>query len=229
MITMGRSAITFFRERGIDTRFHIVAGGIDVDRFRPSKEPPTTDLILIGRLASVKRVDLFLGVVKCVQAVLPGTTATVVGDGPLRASLEQLAHQLGVDCYVTFVGHQQDVELWLRKAKVFVLTSDSERLALSLVEAMLAGVPGVVSRVGDLGDLVDDGVNGFLVSERTPEAFASRLVDLLSHAEKRTRFGAAARRSAERHELSATVRLWDDILASPERTRSKAVAAHWRR
>ena len=109
--------------------------------------------------------------------------------------------------------HRRDVESFLKKSRLFALTSDSEGLSLSLMEAMLCGLPAVVSRVGDLGDLVEEGINGYLIAERTPEAFASRFVELLTDGESLAEFGDAARRSASRFELAAVSRLWDGILA----------------
>jgi L-malate glycosyltransferase len=214
VITMGTGAIGFFRERGVDTTFHVVSGAIDTKRFQATDIAPTLDLILVARLVPVKRVDLFLRAVERVRRELPTVTATVVGDGPLRPVLEQLARELGIDRQVAFIGQRPDVEAWLRRAKVFVLTSDSEGLSLSLMEAMLCGLPAVVSRVGDLGDLVKDGINGYLVSDRTPEAFAARLVELLTDSERRAELGRAARRSGERYELGVVRRLWNDILSA---------------
>lgn len=216
VITMGSGAIRFFRQRGIRTAFHVVSGGIDARNFHPSPGPRRIDLILVGRLVRVKRVDLFLHALKRVQASLPGVTATVVGDGPLRASLQSLIRELELDRNVSLVGHQPDVQAWLRQAKVFVLTSDSEALALSLMEAMLCGLPAVVPDVGELSDLVEEGVNGYIVRERSPEAFADRLLELLTDPARLARFGEAARRSAMRYELGAVSRRWDDILAPPQ-------------
>jgi L-malate glycosyltransferase len=237
VITMGTGAITFFRERGVATTFHVVSGAIDTDRFREADTVPSVDLILVARLVPIKRVDLFLAAVERVRRELPAVTATVVGDGPLRPRLEQLARQLGIERQVSFVGQQRDVEAWLRRAKLFVLTSDSEGLSLSLMEAMLCGLPAVVSRVGDLGELVEDGVNGYLVSERTPEAFAARLLDLLTDPARRAGFGKAALRSGERFDVRTVTRRWNDILsasagaASPASTvshRSAAASANYR-
>jgi glycosyltransferase involved in cell wall biosynthesis len=228
VITMGTGAITFFRERGVDTTFHVVSGAIDTDRFRAADTPPTVDLILVARLVPIKRVDLFLAAVERVRRELPSVTAIVVGDGPLRPGLEQLARQLGIDRQVSFVGQRRDVEAWLRRAKLFVLTSDSEGLSLSLMEAMLCGLPAVVSRVGDLGDLVKDGLNGYLVPDQTPEAFAVRLLDLLTDPARRAGFGKAALRAAERFEIRAVTRLWNDILSAPGGTASPASSASHR-
>ena len=103
------------------------------------------------------------------------------------------------------------MESWLRKGRVFALTSDSEGLSLALMEAMLCGLPAVVSDVGDLPELVEHGVNGYLVAERTPEAFAGPLAELLSDAARLARFSQAARAAALRYDVRETARRWDDL------------------
>jgi len=152
---------------------------------------------------------------------LPNVKATIVGDGELCNNLERMARELGIEDNVVFAGCQQDVASWLRRAKVFVLTSDSEGLSLSMMEAMMSGLPAVVSDVGDLGDLVESGVNGYLVPRRSPELFAERLVELLSDDKKLAAFSQAARRSALRYETQATIRRWDAILADFRSTESR--------
>jgi glycosyltransferase involved in cell wall biosynthesis len=91
------------------------------------------------------------------------------------------------------------------------------------MEAMLCGLPAVVSHVGDLGELVEDGVNGFLVADRTPEAFAARLVELLTDPGRLSRFAEAAHRSAERYEIHTVSDRWDEILADPAMVEPAAV------
>jgi len=120
--------------------------------------------------------------------------------------------KLGLEKNVVFAGQQRDVSPWLTGARVFVLTSDWEGLSLALLEAMSRGLPAVVSRVGDLGEAVEDGVNGYLVAGRAPEGFANRIVELLSDQERLGRFGVAAREAARRFEISAAIGRWDEIL-----------------
>lgn len=213
VVTMGTRAVEFFRSHGIKTRYEVVSGGMDTDRFAPGAGSPDSDLVMVGRLADVKRIDLFLGVVERVAQTIPDVKATIVGDGELRESLERLAHELGIADRVAFVGQQSDVQAWLQRAKVFVLTSDSEGLALSMMEAMLCGLPVVVSNVGDLGDLVEDGVNGFLIDQRTPDAFADRITELLTDSSRYDQCSRAARESALRYDVPHVERQWDGILA----------------
>ena len=213
VITMGKGAVRYFRSRGIDTRFHVISGGMDSSRYRPSGEAPSADLIIVCRLGPVKRIDRFLDVVRRVKETIPGVSAIVVGDGPLRSDLERMAADLGIGENVTFAGHQTDVGAWLRKARIFVLTSESEGLSLALMEAMLCGLPAVVPRVGDLEELVEDGVNGYLIEEKTADAFVRRIVDLLSDPDRLAGFSRAARSSSERYDTCAVGREWELVLS----------------
>jgi glycosyltransferase involved in cell wall biosynthesis len=213
VITMGTRAVRFFREKGIHTDFHVVSGGIDPVRFRPARKAPSYHLILTGRLVGVKRIDVFLQTVRQVANRIPDVKAVIVGDGELRDELQAQCADLGINHQVDFVGRHNDVENWLRRAGIFVLTSDSEGLSLSLMEAMMSGLPAVVSDVGDLGDLVENGLNGYRVPRRCPELFADRLVELLSNTEKLHAFSRAARRSALAYETQATIHRWDNLLA----------------
>lgn len=212
VITMGTGAVSFFRDKGVDTDFYVMSGGIDPMGFKPAVEAPSYDLILTGRLVEIKRIDVVLLAVKNIVDKIPEIKAVIVGDGKLREELHRMAKDLGVDRNVSFVGHQNDVENWLRKSKVFVLTSDSEGLSLSMIEAMMTGLPAVVSDVGDLGDLVENGVNGYLVPRRSPDLFADRIIELLSDAQKLTALSKAARYSALRYTTKAAAAKWDNII-----------------
>lgn len=212
VITMGSRAVDFFRARGVTSPCHVVSGGIDARAFGRAPLEPEFDLVLVARLVPIKSIDIFIRAVADLARTRPGLRAAVVGDGPLRESLEALARQLGVLDRITFAGQQQRVEEWLRRSRIFVLTSRSEGLALSLMEAMTCGLPAVVPHVGDLADLVRDGVNGHLVRGRDPGAFAEPLAKLLDDPRRYAAFAAAARSAARRYEVAETIVLWNRIL-----------------
>ncbi len=215
VITMGTGAVQFFSERGLAARYEVVSGGIDHERFaaRPLAVRPANDLILVGRLVEIKRVDIFLHALRHVADRLPNIRALIVGDGPLRPMLEQLSAELGLVDRVTFTGQRADVGELLQQSQVFALTSDSEGLSLSLMEAMTCGLPAVVTDVGDLADLVQDGVNGYRVPPRATGQLADALLALLSNPPRMARFSEAARTAARRYEVTAVTRQWDQILS----------------
>jgi glycosyltransferase involved in cell wall biosynthesis len=213
IITMGSGAINYLLEKGIETDYHVAAGGIDAERFKPNESATSIDIILTGRLTYIKRLDIFLSAIRKVADELPEVRVVIVGSGELQADLMQAALTLGIDDNVHFAGYQENVEDWLSRSKIFVLTSDSEGLALSMMEAMMSGLPAVVYDVVDLGDLVESGVNGYLVPRRSPQLFADRLIELLSDRQKLHAFSQAARRSALRYETQATIEKWDMIFS----------------
>ncbi len=223
VITMGKGARAFLAGRTRARRIRVHPGGIDGHRFHPRHEGPArTDVVFVGRLVPIKRVDLLLRVVALAVAARPATTATIVGDGALRAALEALGGELGIASNLRFLGLRTDVEELLREANVFMLTSESEGLSLSVIEAMMSGVPAIVPAVGDLAELVEDGVNGFVVRGDRPEDFAVPLLSLLESPERLRSFQQAASRSAKRYELEGSMALWDSILGPDSEGAEKA-------
>lgn len=213
VVTMGERARAAIGQAGVRTRVEVVSGGLDGRQFAPAERAAEFDVVLTGRLAPVKRIDIFLEALALADREAGPLTAVIVGDGPLRESLQEHARRLGLGGRVRFVGFQDDVGRWLHKARLFVLTSDSEGLALSLMEAMMSGLPAVVSDVGELSTLVNDGENGHLVERRDVQGFARRIGELLSDETCRQTLAAQAAKAARRFTVEATARRWDDILA----------------
>lgn len=216
IITMGSGARSFLRERGVASGIHVIPGGLDLAIYSPSNEPPRADVVFVGRLAAIKRPWLLLDAIAAARSRLGRMSAMIVGDGPLRAQLEDHARATGLGDAVTFTGHRSDAADLLARARVFVLTSQSEGVSLSLMEALACGVPAVVANVGDLSDVLADGVNGYLVNGDDALPFADRLVQLLSDEFLRRRFASAARAGADAYGVDAITRRWESVLRPQE-------------
>lgn len=213
VVTMGTGARRLLQGRGIRAPIFPIPGGMPepATEAAPAKQ---YDLIVTCRLVSVKRLDVFLRVVRQVAQARPDVSAVIVGDGPLAPQLGELARSLGIESNVTFAGFRQDVSTWLGRSRVFMLTSDSEGLSLSLMEAMMAGLPAVVSDVGDLGDLVSHGCNGLLVPRRDVGAFARAVLSLLDDPELLESYSRQARRSAMQLTIPKVAQRWDRVIES---------------
>jgi len=215
VISMGTSAIRYFKDKGVKTNFEIVPGGFDDSVFCPRPEVKKQyDLILVGRLSEVKRVDRFLKSIQISKKQLPHLNAVIVGDGPDKEKLQKMAIELGIADDVYFVGWQNNVEYWLQQSRCFVLTSDSEGLSQALIQAMMCGAPAITSRVGDLGDLIEEGVNGYLSAFLTEHEFVTGYINIFSCKNKLDTFSEAAYQSTEKFSISEVSQHWHKIYAT---------------
>ena len=93
------------------------------------------------------------------------------------------------------------------------MTSASEGLPHSLIESMMAGLPAVVSNVGEMSDLVENGQTGFLAPPGDPATFASRIRDLLANPELLSKCGERATSRAARYSVNGRTKIWNELLA----------------
>lgn len=129
---------------------------------------------------------------------IPNARFLIVGDGMLRPELESLCVRLGISANVHFVGNRDDVSRFLRAMDVFTLCSFTvECFPFALLEAMACGRPAVCTDVGGVGEILDHGVTGYLVTPRDPGQLAARLVELLKNPAIAHRMGRAGRARVE--------------------------------
>ena len=166
----------------------------------------------VGRLAPEKdHATLLRAFARLVRAGCDADLL-IVGDGPLRPALQRLAGELGLDGRVVFCGFRQDARQLLRAFELFVLPSLTEGIALTLLEAMAAGIPVVVTEVGGSPEVVVDGVTGLLVPTQQPEALSVALGAVLSHPTLGRQLGEAGRaRFEEYFSLARMVRAYEHL------------------
>jgi glycosyltransferase involved in cell wall biosynthesis len=137
---------------------------------------------------------------------LPGVDLLMVGDGPLRADLENLAAELRVADRVKFLGIRSDIPAVMRAADAFALTSVSEAASLTLLEAMASALPVVATNVGGNMELARPDREGLLFPRGDAAGCAAALVRLFTEPELAAKLGGAGRsRALERYQLSRTV------------------------
>jgi glycosyltransferase involved in cell wall biosynthesis len=143
----------------------------------------------IGRITKYKQPDLFLRSIPAVLAQIPEARFVVVGSAGTKEreyerSLKILAHQLGIDGKVAFMGHRLDAIEIMSELSVCCLTSDREPFPRTILEAQLLGIPVVAPDTGGCPEMVSDGVSGILfsaVSEDAPEFLAAAIARILRH------------------------------------------------
>lgn len=175
--------------------------GIDVDAIHPVFTRDSSTILHVARLVEKKGTRYLLEAFAHLQGMCPMAELVIIGDGPLRPELKALAGHLGIAERVSFLGTQtnQVVMEWMRKARIFCLPSvtarsgDAEGLPTSNQEAAAAGLPIVATRHSGNPELITDGVNGYLVPEKDPDALAQRLMQLLKDPGQCHRMGYASR------------------------------------
>ena len=214
IITMGNGARAFLISKGvIAERIHVISGAIDKTIFYPAliEEDKKYDLVLTARLSAIKQVDLFIDIVKNINVKGTPCKALIIGGGPLFESLKEYALKIDALNYIEFAGHQENVLPWLHQSKINVLTSRSEGLALSLLEGLKVGLPGVVPNVGDLSDVLVDSYNGFLIENHSKDDFVLKIIELLNSPKLLAEFSRHAIQSTKRFDLNEIQKQWFNV------------------
>ncbi len=180
---------------GLDLDQRIAAPEDARDRVREELSVAPDQLLVawLGRMTEIKRVDDLLRAFADLRGRGVDAVLALVGDGPNRDGLEQLAERLGITDAVRFTGFRRDVGSIYRASDVVALSSANEGTPVSLIEALAAGCAVVTTDVGGAVDVLDGGRVGFLVPAGDTKAFADRLEDLVRQPELRHEFGAAGR------------------------------------
>jgi len=216
---------------GRPSQYRVVPLGLDLSPFLRVRQPsgqlraqlglgPEVPLVgIVGRLVPIKDHGTLLRSL----ASLDGVHLAVIGDGELRADLEQMARDLGIADRTHFTGWWGDVPAAVSDLDVVALSSLNEGTPVALIEALAGGRPVVATAVGGVPSVVVDGVNGILVPSRAVGPLADALERVLDDPGLRTRFGDEGRQSvAERFgqdRLVADIRgLYEELLASPAST-----------
>jgi N-acetyl-alpha-D-glucosaminyl L-malate synthase BshA len=175
----------------LDCKVHhrVDAGSV---RERLTGDPSAKVVVHVSNFRPVKRVAAVIETFDRICRTVPAHLL-MVGDGPDLDSAARLARELGLEERVYFLGEQDQVLPLLSIADAFLLPSAQESFGLAALEAMACEVPVVASRVGGLPEVIDDHINGFLHELEDLDGMAQSAVNLLTDADLRARFGAAAK------------------------------------
>lgn len=206
----GASMKTGLEGLGIEgSKVTVLPHSVDLERFCPGRDVGKRDIITVGQLIHRKRMDVLIDAVAFLKARGTPRRLTILGRGPLEQALRRQVQRLGVEDWVEFVGHVDNVEQFLLGARVFSLASEWEGVPFALMEAMASGLIPVVTDVGTIADWVRHGQNGFVVA-RSADAFAEHWELALTLEETRLRQAILAERY--RLGLDQGVRVWQTVL-----------------
>lgn len=199
----------------------VIPPGVDLERFHPLNKDEAKrrvgipcgnkNIMFAGRIEPLKGIDTLIQAMALIRHrcpdVMENTCVAIIGGDPWAdsldaemARLQTMREELGINDLVLFLGAKdQDVlPNYYAAAEMVVMPSHYESFGMVALEAMAMGRPVIASEVGGLAFLVQDGINGYHVPTRNPEALAERIYELLTNVDCREEMGRAARRHAER-------------------------------
>jgi len=182
-----------------DRIIHIYNGAWPADdRANPRSKTGFT-LLYVGRLAPLKDHATLLRAVALTRAHHPEVKLWIVGEGPREMSLRKLTNDLGLNECVTFFGEQADVSPFMLAADLFVSSSVTEGLPVSLLEAMSVGLPALVTDVGGMGQIARLSGAVTLVPSSDPEGMARALSQAITRRQELPEIGRLASRCYEKY------------------------------
>ena len=220
IVTVSQNLATYMHEVvGIrEDKISVILNGINVEKFVQSRNLIRLEARRVGiiaRLAPVKDIGTLLRAMRIVIDKFPDVELDIVGDGPERTPLEDLTKELNLANSVKFLGFRRDIAEILLPLDIFVLSSISEGTSITLLEAMAAGKPVVVTNVGGNPAIIDNGVNGFLVPPRDPERMADAIIRLIEESETGRKMGEANIRKVEnKFSIHAMARQYEQVYDS---------------
>lgn len=189
-------------------RIKVIYNGVDLAPFQDGTqerevvrrelglEAGSLVILQVARLDYLKDHGTAIRTIDRVLQKCPRARLVLVGDGPEEPQIRELVRQRGLEPHVQFLGLRTDVARLLQAADIFLLTSISEGIPLTLIEAMAAGIPIVATRVGGIGEVVADGSTGLLAPSGDHSSLAEQILRLSENAALRRELGAEGRERA---------------------------------
>jgi N-acetyl-alpha-D-glucosaminyl L-malate synthase BshA len=208
-----------YRTFNIEKSINVIHNFVDVARF--TRKPidafkkviaPGGERILLhaSNFRKIKRVQDVVKIFHEVKKKIP-SKLLFVGDGPERATAENLSRDLGVCDDMRFVGKQEQMEDILAIADLFLLTSEYESFGLAALEAMAAGVPVISTNAGGLAEINVNGVTGYMSNVGDVEMMSRCAIEILSSDETLQNFKQGAANQAKKFDILNIVPLYENL------------------
>ncbi len=208
-----------------ESRVKVIYNGVDLktlsqpsagarERIREEFRYSPTDFVavLVARLHELKDHRTALKAVDEARNRIPGLRLLLAGDGDQRTAIEQTIRERGLEQTVTLAGTRKDIADLLSASDVFLMSSISEGIPLTVIEAMAARRPVVSTAVGGLPELIEHGVSGMLAPSGDASSLANSLIELYQSPALRSQMAeVAARRAQEKFSLQGMLNSYRDV------------------
>lgn len=211
LVCQSRSVADYYRERCRGANISVIANPLNEECIgEPTAVGRTPTVISVGRLAEQKNHRLGIGAFKLVREVFPELRLMIFGSGPLESELEEVIRIEQLEGSVTLEGVVPNVIRKNENASLFLFTSNYEGYPNALMEAAATGMPAVTTDFspGTAGEIIDAGLNGYIVPVGDEGAVAEAMIKALSGELEPEELAAASRRIREAHQTERIVDGW---------------------
>lgn len=185
---------------------------MDNGKLAIENEKKLNRIISVGKLDEQKNQQLLIRAFSKISPLFPDLQLVIYGEGPLRENLESLVRSLGLEGKVLLPGRTEHVIDEMRKSKLFCFSSDYEGMSNALLEAICVGLPIITTNVSGASELVQDGVNGFIVNIRDGEQMINAMKRLLSDENMMNQFSEVNIRKASQFSIDKIVGQWESLI-----------------
>ncbi len=213
----GSSSKNYLVKNGFKSeKIYVLPNSIDIEYIKPINISKEYDLITLGRLSPEKELINFLKIIKNVKSYIRDIKVGIAGIGSEYNSISDFINSNNLSHNVSMLGFVKDKVEFYNKGKLFVLTSSTEGLPRTVLESMACCVPCVVSNVGDIADVIVNGVNGIIIDKYDDiEKFTKNILSLLMNNDMLLDFSKKARLSVEqKYNFNNSVSFWNDLFNS---------------
>lgn len=224
VISPTRSLAENLKSSGVARSIIVVPNSVDTDFFKPAQDKKEKDklkkqfgfsenvLVYMGRVSYEKSIDVVMRAMSVIALKARDSTFVIIGGGPEKEKLEDLAKRLGIEKHVRFLGFLYGSELVhaLQASDLFVTASKSENFPLSVIESMASGLPVVAVSALGLPEIVEDGRSGFLVTQNNPEEIAACVLKLFAERTLLEKYSATSREISLKHSTRSIAQIHEN-------------------
>jgi glycosyltransferase involved in cell wall biosynthesis len=211
VLTVQGTKSRMFLETKKIKNIHIIPTACDIKKFTDKNEAKKYHIIFVGRLSKEKRIDRFIKIVNHLVKKNSSIKALIIGSGPHKQKMLKMIQNYDLSHCINFIGWKDDIAKYLSLAKIFVLTSDNDQLPSSVLEAMASGLVPVVTKVGNLSDVVDK-KNIIELNAHCNERFAYRINQLLNDEVLFEEQSTIAIKQVQKFSIEANSIRWNSVI-----------------
>ena len=211
----GNMSKEFWITQGIKSnRINILHSTIDSQYFISDEQKAEYDFIILSRLAPEKNIELIIEAFELLFKKGYNPRMVVVGSGKMKMKLENLVKSKNISSNVDFVGFKKDTKFWFNKSNIFVMSSLSEGLPTSLMQAMSCKLISISSNVGNISDMIINNETGFLFESKNLKELTKIMEYTFLNFQQLSVIGDNARNIIiENHSFNNAVKLWNEQIA----------------